>query len=153
MCKERTCGTCAIKQLQGGMCPVFKREVSDDDKGCIIHTTELSKCDFCGRVAFGTLVISPTDDGKYRYVCEECCSLFGTCRTCEYGVNNCEFETNPSTLPKLVQKEFRQGPMVSIAQVRNPERIEITCRELCECWDDDFGCLRENGTCGNWKEF
>jgi hypothetical protein len=85
MCKDRTCGTCAIKQLQGGICPVFKREVSDDDAGCIIHATELSKCDFCGRVAFGKLVISPTDDGKYRYVCEDCCSLFGTCRTCEYG--------------------------------------------------------------------
>lgn len=153
MCKERNCGTCALRQLQGGTCPVFNRPTADDEKGCIIHTTHVDKCDFCGRVSIEKLVICPTDEGQIRNVCPECCKAFGTCRTCEYGVGNCEFETNPSTLPKVVQKEFRQGNMVSITQVRNPARIDITCKAGCKCWVDDFGCLRENGTCGNWKEF
>lgn len=153
MCKNRTCGTCALKQLQGGVCPIFKRSIGDNEKGCIVHTTQINKCDFCGQVSITPLVVCPTEDNQVRYVCDQCCSLFGTCRTCIQANGGCDFETNPSTLPKVVQKEIRQGNMISRMQVRNPARIDITCKAGCKCWNEENGCLREAGTCGNWKEF
>ena len=60
----------------------------------------------------------------------------------------CSFENDPSPLPKIVQKQVRQGNMTAITQVRNPERIEITCKKDCPCYDPEFECLRQFGTCG-----
>ncbi len=36
--------------------------------------------------------------------------------------------------------------------VMNPERIRETCQKNCKCWNDEMGCLRQNGTCGQYKE-
>jgi hypothetical protein len=48
-------------------------------------------------------------------------------------------------------KEIRQGNMIAQQQVQNPERIRQTCQKGCKCWDEEFGCLKSNGCCGNWK--
>lgn len=62
----------------------------------------------------------------------------------------CEFETNPSTIPKVVQQRIQQGPMTSIVQVKNPTRVEMFCKN-CKCFDEEFGCLKENSCCGDWQ--
>ena len=84
------------------------------------------------------------------YVCDDCLNRLGTCAVCEYQ-NTCDFETNPSTLPKIVQKVIRQGNAQMMTQVRNPEREKITCAAGCKCYDKTYGCSRQDGLCVNYE--
>lgn len=84
-------------------------------------------------------------------MCGNCFSMAGTCGLCENGTL-CDFETNPSPLPKQVQKVIRQGNAIIQTVVKNPERIRETCLKNCPCCDPNFGCFKENGTCGIYKE-
>ena len=80
-------------------------------------------------------------------ICPNCNKLLGTCRTCQNG-NLCTFETDPSPLPKIVQKQIRQGNMTAVTQVMNPERVAITCQKGCPCYSPDFSCSKQNrGAC------
>lgn len=35
-------------------------------------------------------------------------------------------------------------------QVKNPDRIRITCQTGCPCFSDENGCLREFNHCGSY---
>lgn len=102
-------------------------------------------CDFCGQPA--TIIDAET----FTLFCDRCFSVTKTCGACIKSIQ-CDFETNPSPLPKQVQKTIRQGNMVMQTVVKNPDRVAITCKNGCPCFHEDFGCLRENGTCGNYEE-
>jgi hypothetical protein len=65
-------------------------------------------------------------------------------------VRPCEFETNPSPIPKQIQKTVRQGNVQMQTVMDNPERIEAFCHK-CPCWCD--ACGRYDGTCGNYNEY
>ena len=84
-------------------------------------------------------------------ICDHCMAASGTCAFCVQSTQ-CEFESNPSPLPKQVQKTIRQGNMVIQTVVQNPERIDITCRKLCKCFSEDLGCLKQFGCCGNQED-
>jgi hypothetical protein len=106
----------------------------------------LNLCDYCGKYP-GEIVDSNGD----VFLCRNCFSQAGTCYLCVNGAL-CEFETNPSPLPKQVQKTVRQGNMMVQTVIRNPDRTAITCLSNCPCFDSNFGCLKENGTCNKYKE-
>lgn len=104
------------------------------------------KCNYCGQAP--VKVINENCTGA----CERCASLFGTCSMCLNGVN-CEFETNPSPMPKQVMQTIRQGNMVMQTVVPNPERIKAFCTN-CSCYGiDPPMCLRQFGTCGQYNEY
>ena len=84
-----------------------------------------------------------------RLICEDCLNATGTCRMCEFA-KTCDFETNPSPLPKVVQKVIQQGNMQMATQVRNPERKKSTCEAGCKCYDEEYGCSRQNSLCINY---
>lgn len=108
------------------------------------------KCAYCGRPLPQGAIIC-TDPFVYA-MCTQCHSHAGTCVLC-IEANTCPFETdNNCPLPKQVQKTIRQGNNVIQAVVQNPDRIRETCQKSCKCWSDDFGCLKQNGTCGQYKE-
>jgi len=102
-------------------------------------------CDFCGQG--GATVINE----DLRLSCPRCTSLFNTCAMCAQAAF-CDFETNPIDLPKQVQKVVRQGNMTFQSVVPNENRIRETCLKNCSCYDPDFGCLKQNGTCSKYKE-
>ena len=80
-------------------------------------------------------------------LCPECTPRMSGCYGCVHG-NECAFETDPSPIPKLVQKQIQQGPMIQIIQVRNPDRIAQTCAINCKCWDGKNNkCNKENDHC------
>lgn len=85
----------------------------------------------------------------YYYICAQCYSYRGTCVSCK-DAQTCPFETADISLPKIIQQTYQQGPMTVSQTVKNPARIEETCKKLCKCWNPDFGCLKENYTCGDW---
>lgn len=68
---------------------------------------------------------------------------------CEFA-KTCDFETNPSTMPKIVQKVIQQGNMQMATQVRNPEREKITCAAGCKCYNETYGCSRQDNLCINY---
>lgn len=102
-------------------------------------------CNFCGQPA-KFISIDPI-----FCLCHRCFSLLNTCNACVNGAT-CDFETNPSPLPKRIQKTIRQGNMTMQTVAKNEERIRETCQKNCACFSEEFGCLKENGICANYKE-
>jgi hypothetical protein len=100
-------------------------------------------CNYCGLKP--ARIINPEGTGA----CEQCAPFFNTCYLC---TNNalCEFETNPSPIPKQVQQVIRQGNITAQAVIRNPEREEAFCT-ACTCWNGY--CSRQFGCCGNYNEY
>lgn len=93
-----------------------------------------------------------------NFFCERCANLFGTCAMCANS-QKCSFNDNPAPIPKIVTQRLRQetemGVMEQIIQVPNPQRIKAFClEEKCICCDhaDRPHCMRQFGTCENYKE-
>ena len=78
-----------------------------------------------------------------EFFCFQHFALARTCVTC-YNGKLCDFENNPSPLPKQVQQTQRMGNAVMTQVVKNPERINITCKNGCACWSDELGCIKES---------
>lgn len=104
------------------------------------------QCETCGRPT--ELQILCPDGDKWHILCPNCASQLNSCAFCKKA-NVCTFETDPSPLPKMIQKQIRQGPMIQIATIKNPEREKITCQNGCFCYSEEFGCMREFNWCKN----
>ena len=116
---------------------------------------EILKCNYCGRPHLENAIISanpdPEAESAWFIMCADCFQQTKTCTMC-ICAKACNFETSTDPSPKQVQQTIRQGNMTIQSIVKNPDRIEKTCKNDCKCWSDDFGCLKENGTCGQYKE-
>lgn len=155
--KHYYCRTCAISISRldvetKRICGRNGEPVKDTDF-CSHHTDTLWTCDCCGRnfwepphitmTLLDNNVISSID----AVVCPQCSKQLSKCATCAQA-NICSFETDPSSLPKYVPQQIRQGNMISVTQVMNPERIRVTCEKSCPCFSTDFGCYKQSrGTC------
>lgn len=148
----KTCGGCVLPQLHPQKyCPIFNEPIDIHDQACKKYTEEIAQCYSCGDIILeGGVLYKNKGDDAYHVVCEKCSSQRGTCVTC-VEADKCAFETDPSSLPKFVMKEIRQGNMIAQQQIPNPERIRQTCQNGCNCWNEEFKCLKQNGCCGNWK--
>lgn len=153
--KNYYCETCAISIPRldietGRACRLYNKAVKDTDF-CSEHAKELPTCECCGNLYIGKsyLIAEMKDDVATvnAVICSSCNQGYNTCRTCTQG-DICSFETDPSPLPKVVQKQIKQGNMTAVTQVMNPERVAITCQKDCPCWSLDFSCSKQNhGTC------
>ena len=151
------CETCAISTPRldvetGRVCNRTRSAVKDTDF-CSHHAKELWKCDCCGNQFWSTpyIIMNATEDGVVdsidACICPQCNHNLYTCRTCQ-NMDKCKFESDPSPLPKVVQKTIQDGFITTVTQVMNPERIAITCEKGCPCWSQNFGCSKQNhGTC------
>ena len=151
---DKSCFNCGYRQLDNTKCPLIGYAYPNDETAapvCPYWTSEITYCGVCGQIIAGPgLMLYEAADGTFQNICERCKKASGTCAMCTKS-NLCDFETNPSPIPKAVQKQVQQGPVTTITTIRNPSRIDITCRVNCPCWDENFGCLKENGTCGKYE--
>ena len=146
---NRACGDCALMQHGGGVCPVYKTARAPTDIGCLYHTTELHLCAICGNhMPKDNQLIDMTNPEDIVIYCRGCKQHINHCPTCANS-KECRFETDPSSIPKIIQKEIRQGNMVQIMTVKNPERIKITC-PTCPCYHNGSECCREFNFCQNY---
>lgn len=147
---KKTCGTCVLPQYtRDGSCPFFQKKMSDENPSCTEYRESINTCDLCGNPFLEPPTLTHCGD-EWKMTCERCERLSGTCPTCK-KVHICSFETDPSPLPKMVQKVARQGPAQILTMEKNPDRINITCKAGCDCWDNNENyCLRECGTCGRY---
>ena len=146
----KSCYTCAYRTLNPQQCPLIGYNYADDrNQVCPYHTTELPKCDICEQVTPNSMFIQKSD-GSWIRVCKNCLSKSGTCGGCSKS-STCDFETNPSPIPKAVQKRIQQGNQIMVTTVKNPSRIEITCKKNCDCWNVKIQeCNKEYGCCENY---
>lgn len=115
---------------------------------CQLHHHDLPSnaqtytCAICG-----SQTINPIWENNV-IICSNCHSALGTCAGCIHSTH-CQFEENPSPIPKFITKTIKQGFAIMQTQVPNPERIEICCTG-CPCLGKNK-CKRQFNTCGSHK--
>lgn len=146
------CADCVFCNKGAKHCLKLDVDVNLDTDGCLIGSHELPHiCDVCNRYVNGhcTLTEISTGSGEWVGLCQGCASKLGQCETCKTA-KECLFETSPINLPKTVQRQIQNGPMIQIVQVRNPDRIAETCAKGCPCYQNEQ-CGRETGFCAKWN--
>lgn len=148
------CGRCLLRDEQSGQCSILKMIVAEDQDACPRYADDnnVITCELCGdRMHTLHAILFPEDD-RIHIVCGDCAKMSGRCQTC-VNVKECKFITDPSPIPQVVQKQIKQGPIIQIVQIMNPDRIAITCKMGCDCWDaeSETCCKQTCGTCSKYK--
>ena len=148
------CGRCLYRNSETNQCGRLKITVSAEQDACpsYIDQTYLTTCTFCGRQLPIRNAVIFSDGEEVHHACNDCANLSGYCHTCA-AASSCLFNTDPSPIPMLVQKQIRQGNMVSVTTVKNTERVKVTCAVGCKCFDSEFSvCNKEQQekTCQNY---
>lgn len=145
---QRTCKECAY--FDDMRCKISGQPAISHNIACASFSSKRYECDICHRQIHHTEVIY--DSKSNKIVCSDCCNRLSTCDNCHNG-NICLFETDPSPLPKQVQKQYRQGNMIGQTIIKNPDRILITCKKGCPCWDAETeSCNKQLRYCANIQE-
>lgn len=146
-----SCLNCAYRTLDPQKCPLIGHQYTTDrNQICPYWTNELPQCDVCGQLD-PNYFIRETSEETYIRICKTCQSKSGTCGGCLKG-SMCDFETNPSPIPKAVEKRIQQGNQIMIITVKNEARIHETCAKNCECFDlEERICCREYNYCKNYN--
>ena len=150
----KSCFTCGYRTLNPQQCPLIGYSYAEDhNRVCPFWTDELNYCAICGTIIPGPhYILTQFSDGNYKPICENCLKRSGTCGGCSKNAT-CDFETNPSPIPKAVEKRIPQGNQIMIITVKNDARVAETCAKNCDCLDHESQtCNRENETCGNYEE-
>ena len=137
----KKCKTCGFRVQESGKCRLFGSAKKADDF-CSKHNYNPPVCSRCG-----AYTLKPIIENNAIY-CQKCAEEIETCAGCDSS-RHCEFEQNPSVTPKYIQKQVRQGPMLSQMTVKNPKRIEEFCVK-CVCWNSEINdCGRQFQWCAN----
>lgn len=146
----KSCLTCGYRSLNLQQCPLIGYQYTENAV-CPYWIDEVVTCAVCGQIIpKKNYYLTHFKDSTWKPTCDNCLKLSGTCGGCSKS-STCDFETNPSPIPKTVQKQIRQGNQILVTTVKNPSRIEMTCEKNCGCFSQEFGCLRENGTCEKYE--
>lgn len=145
---QRTCKECAY--FDDMRCKISGQPAISHNIACASFSSKRYECEICHRQIHHTEVIY--DSKSNKIVCSDCCNRLSTCDNCHNG-NICLFETDPSPLPKQIQKQIRQGNMIGQTIIKNPDRILITCKKGCPCWDTETeSCNKQLRYCANIQE-
>lgn len=145
---QRTCKECAY--FDDMRCKISGQPAISHNVACASFSSQRYECDICHRQIHHTEVIY--DSKSNKIVCSDCGNRLSTCDNCHNG-NICFFETDPSPLPKQIQKQIRQGNMIGQTIIKNPDRILITCKKGCPCWDAETeSCNKQLRYCANIQE-
>lgn len=145
---QRTCKECAY--FDDMRCKISGQPAISHNIACASFSSKRYECDICHRQIHHTEVIY--DSKSNKIVCSDCCNRLSTCDNCHNG-NICLFETDPSPLPKQVQKQIRQGNMIGQTIIKNPDRVRETCMKGCPCWDAETeSCNKQLRYCANIQE-
>ena len=139
------CNTCALLEKNNNICPVLRMEVNPNEDFCSKHIKNAHVCEACGRIDL-TPVLVPEGEDIFHTLCRNCFPALNTCSFC-LNSRDCLFETDPSPLPKIIQQQIQNGPMITVTTVKNPSRIEITCKNGCPCYDPENDCMRQFNYC------
>ena len=141
------CRTCALANLKLLKCRRFGHSINPNEDFCSRHYGAIPTCAICGQEMLKETSFIDFKNGEHlRIICQKCNEMLHTCALCKNG-QDCAFNNDPSPIPKQIQKQYRNGPMISVVQEINPERVAITCAKGCSCYNPENGCLRQYNTC------
>ena len=144
------CGSCGLRNPQKNVCALNNRTIDPAADYCSKHTTAITRCNYCGHITMSPIVDTTTQ--HLHIYCQRCFDLLDTCATCEQS-NYCAFEQDPSPIPHMVMKQVRQGNMTMTTQIPNPDRVAITCKVRCNCFNEEIGCRKQNDNwCDKYKQ-
>ena len=142
----KKCKTCGFRVQESGKCRLTG-QVKPETAFCADHNYNPPICSRCGAYTLKPII---EDSAIY---CQKCAEEIETCAGCDSS-QRCEFEQNPSATPKYIQKQIRQGPMLTTATVKNQKRIDETCKQNCICWnEEEQECNRQFQWCKNHSFF
>ena len=145
---QRTCKECAY--FDDMRCKISGQPTISHNVACASFSSQRYECDICHRQIHHTEVIY--DSKSNKIICSDCGNRLSTCDNCHNG-NICVFETDPSPLPKQIQKQIRQGNMFGQTIIKNPERVRQTCEKGCPCWNTETeSCNKQLRYCANIQE-
>lgn len=145
---QRTCKECAY--FDDMRCKISGQPAISHNVACASFSSQRYECDICHRQIHHTEVIY--DSKSNKIICSDCGNRLSTCDNCHNG-NICLFETDPSPLPKQIQKQIRQGNMFGQTIIKNPERVRETCEKGCPCWNTETeSCNKQLRYCANIQE-
>lgn len=145
---QRTCKECAY--FDDMRCKISGRPAISHNVACASFSSQRYECDICHRQIHHTEVIY--DSKSNKIICSDCSNRLSSCDNCNNG-HLCLFETDPSPLPKQIQKQIRQGNMFGQTIIKNPDRIDITCKKNCPCWNTETeSCNKQLRYCANIQE-
>lgn len=151
MCKTGKCGECGLRTQDGVHCYLTGAQIDLNKDFCSNFQKEVVVCEICGRVVLQNSIIFDMDEHEiFHIICPNCASAMGTCKICDKA-SICDLKTNPLPIPLTVKKKIQRGPITAVTEVLNPERIRETCQKNCECFSEEFGCLRQ--TCQTCNKF
>lgn len=144
---KKYCKTCGLADLRQQRCKVTNLPIDPLKDFCSKHDNTTIYCETCHQQLIRDSVYWVHDlDWNWHCHCIECVKTLSSCSFCKKA-RTCAFENDPSSLPRTIQKQIRQGNQIYITEVPNPARIDITCKNGCSCYDIEKGCLRENNYC------
>ena len=149
--ENKLCKSCRFLDSGTSTCQLKGVKMNPEEDFCSRHQIEVVVCEACNKIATKNSFVVVAENETFHIVCNKCSANLTSCAFCTQ-CQNCDFETNTSTLPKIVQKQIQQGPMIQVVQIKNPERIKITCQAGCKCWNSaENACEREIGYCPNYE--
>ena len=141
------CARCGFLSPKAPVCLLTGLRIDKNADFCSKNTSTLQHCAICGAILFeNNIIIEQKPDETVRAICFDCNNKIGTCALCSHATG-CLFETDPSPIPKIIQKQIRQGNFTQIITVKNPERIEKICKANCPCFSEENECNRHFNTC------
>lgn len=121
---------------------------SDKDFFCNDHMySEPLVCETCGSLLTTPYLLIDKSNNIHTY-CGNCYMNLQFCTGCTQA-NICPFQSDSSSLPKTIQQQVRNGNAIYMTETINSERVEVTCKKLCKCYNAEFGCMKEFNWCGN----
>lgn len=136
------CNTCGLRDPSQPVCLLTGRKINPAADYCSVYCRNPHKCTHCGKIVLDFIIEEP------NIFCYQCLDRLSTCEGCSKYIP-CGFETDPSPIPKMIVKTIRQGPIIQQMQIPNPDRIAITCKLNCPCWNGEY-CGRETNYCTNY---
>jgi hypothetical protein len=143
------CETCFYHQ-SSIYCDLLKTRMSLTDY-CSHYLPKdmgITECCYCGQLTINPILDYKTKTEECVLMCGKCLQSMGTCRMCKKSCR-CEFEENPSTIPKIVRQRIQNNGMTIETDVLNPTRIELFCKN-CDCFNGEE-CMRNYNTCSNYE--
>lgn len=144
---KKHCKTCGLADLKQQRCKLSKLPIDPLVDYCSRHDENITYCETCHQQILKENTYWVHDiDMNWHCHCIDCIKRLSSCAFCKKA-RTCAFESDPSPIPKMIQKQVRQGNQIFLTEVVNPARTDITCKNGCDCYDAEKGCLRENNYC------
>lgn len=135
---------------KNGAC-LLDKSLTDKEGLCRYYTESPYICELCGKHLISIeAIFTSGNQHPFHIICRQCIEKIGKCNTCQKAAN-CRFE-NDNTVPEpaYVMQTIRQGPMVTQTQVKNPKRINLTCKAGCSCYINGECERNDGGYCDNY---